>query len=103
MQFGASVDNALEELHAVLIAKRRKTADHFVYKVAETPPVDLEAVSDLFDDFWGQILGSAADGGGDFLIVEYFGKAEVGELDVARLIEYHVFGLETVSMNDYSR
>ena len=93
MQFRVSVDDALEELHAIFAAEGRKPADHFVDEAAKAPPVDIVAVPYFLDDFGGEVLGSAADGGGGLFVLQYLGEAEVGELDVAHLIDDHVFGL----------
>ena len=63
-------------------------------EAAQAPPVDIDLVSHFLDDFGGQVLRSAADGLGGLLKGEYLGQAEVGEFDVAELVDDDVFGLE---------
>jgi hypothetical protein len=69
VQIGILVDYCFEELHAVLAAEGREPADHFVDQASQTPPVDVDSMANLLDDFGSQVLRSPADGIGGLLVV----------------------------------
>lgn len=103
MEFGVSIDYGFEQFHPILTAERRESTYHFVDKTPQTPPINIESVANLLYDLGGQVLGSAADGSGAFLVLEDLRQAEVSELDVPHLVDYDVLGLEAKSIKPYSR
>jgi hypothetical protein len=52
-------------------------------------------MSHLLDDFGSEVLRSAADGGGGFLVAEYLAQPEISELDVAVSVDDDIFGFQT--------
>lgn len=48
----------------------------------------------FLDDFRGQVLGRPANGLGLLVVLHDLGKAKVGELDIAGLVDDDIFGLE---------
>lgn len=43
-------DDGFEELHSVLVFEGRVASEHFMNEAAETPPINISAVSDFFYD-----------------------------------------------------
>ena len=59
------IDDGFKEFHSVLVVVWGETSDHFMNEAAETPPIDINSVSNFLDDFWRQIFRSAANGHGN--------------------------------------
>ena len=91
------IDDGLEQFHPVFVSEWGESCDHLVDEASQTPPVDIDLVSHLLDDLWGQVFGGAADGGGCLVLAEDLGQAEVSQLDVAVLVDDDVFGFQTRS------
>jgi len=53
----------------------------------------------LVQDFWSQVIGGAAEGEGLRIAFEHFGKAEVGQANVAIFIHKNVFGFQITVNN----
>lgn len=90
------VYDRLEQLHPVLVSEGREAGDHLVDEAPQAPPIHVNLVAHFLDDFGGQVLGSAADGGGCLFGREDLGEAEVRELDVANFVDDEVFRLEAL-------
>jgi hypothetical protein len=88
-------DDGFEELHSVLVFEGRMTSEHFMNEAAETPPINISAVSDFFDDLRRKVFRSATKRHCNrFLGVEYFGKSEVSKLKVSILINDNILWFE---------
>ena len=83
---------------------RRKSSQHFINDTSKTPPIDSLTVAELLDHFWRQVLRSATNGHGLFIIVmKSFGKPKIGKLDVPGPIEKDIFRFQTGLIKIYSR
>ena len=60
-------------------------------QAAKAPPVDIDPMSWLFNDFGRQVLRSSTNGGGCFFGAEDFRESEISEFDVADPIDDDVF------------
>jgi hypothetical protein len=90
-------DDGFEELHSVLVFEGRVTSEHFMNKAAETPPINISAVSDFFYDLRRKVFRSATKRHCNRVLrVEYFGKSEVSKLKVSILINDNILGFEAV-------
>jgi hypothetical protein len=52
-------DDSFEELHSVLVFEGRVTSEHFMNETAETPPINISAVSDFFNDLRCKVFRSS--------------------------------------------
>ena len=83
-----------EEVHAIGGLEGRAAGGHLVDEAAEAPPVDIGAVSYLFDHFWRQVLGSPADGHCASLLVQHLRQPEVRQFDVPLHVQNDVLRLQ---------
>jgi hypothetical protein len=87
-----------------LASVRRKSSQHLINDASKAPPVDSFTVAELLDDFWRQVLRSAANGHGLLVIMmESLGKSEISKLDVPGPIEKDIFRFQTGLIKIYSR
>ena len=83
---------------------RREPGNHLVDETAETPPVDVDSVSDFLDDFGRQVLRSAAYGHGHAIFwIEDFGEPEIGQFDVSVIVNYDILRFQAELGTSYSR
>lgn len=100
------LDHALQDLlvdvlRLLVVVKGRIASQQFINEDANSPVVNGLAISGLvglFEHFWGEVLGGAADGEGAE-VVELLGEAEVDEFGEAVGVDHDIFGLE-VSEDD---
>jgi hypothetical protein len=61
----------------------------------ETEPVSGLAVALAKHDFWGNVLGCAADAVGDLFVgLADLGQSEIGHFDVSFLIQQYILGFQ---------
>jgi hypothetical protein len=93
------VDLAFQDLivdvHGVLVGEGVDTREHLVEEDAECPPVDGLSVAFVEEHFGGEVLGGPTERVGAALAD--LGEAEVGELEVAGVVDEEVFGLEVAT------
>lgn len=77
MQLRTLVDDRLKQLHAILTAKRRKPANHLVYKTRQAPPIDISPMPDLLNNLRGEILRRPANRRGAFLVLKYLRQPKI--------------------------
>jgi hypothetical protein len=76
-------EDHLEQFHSVVRLKGRITENHFVEETAETPPINIDAMTCLPDHFRGKIFGSSANRQRAGVLGQYFRKTEISELNIA--------------------
>lgn len=84
---------------ALAVVEGGHTDEHLVDQDAQRPPVDREIVALVHYHLRGQVLRRAAESLRRLAIRESFGEAVVDDLEVAVLIDEHVFKLE-VTVHD---
>ena len=84
----------LEEVHAVGGLEGWVASGHLVDEAAKAPPVDVGAVSYLFDHFWRQVLRSPADGHCSILLVQHLRQPEVRQFNVPLHVQNDVLRFE---------
>ena len=90
-------DDGFEELHSVLVFEGRVASEHFMNEAAETPPINISAVSDFFYDLRCKVFRSATKRHCNRVLrVKYFGKSEVSKLKVSILINDNILWFEAV-------
>ena len=101
--FEGFVDDVFEEFHAIVPPEWREAAHHLVDEAPQAPPVDLDPVPSLLDDFWSQVFWSAAYGHCCLVVTEDLRESKVGQFDVACLVDDDIFGFEAAYKIVYSR
>lgn len=85
----------LEQDFMIFRVEGQAAAQHFVHDHSEAPPVHRLVVVILADHLRRQVLGCAAKGLRGFPVEHLLlAQAEVGDLDVAVLVEQNVFELQ---------
>jgi len=95
-----AVQDALVDPHDIFAVERHTASKHLVRENAERPPIGCEAVPDASDQLGRHVLRRAAEGpGARSRRPELLRVAVVDELEIARVVEHHVLGLD-VSVDD---
>ena len=84
----------VEELGPALRVEGRQAHHHLVDQRSQAPPVDRLPVALLVENLGSQVLRGSADREGVAVGNVHFGEAEVGEPEVAAVVDEDVFGLE---------
>ena len=96
MEVARELDLALQDLlvdgHRVVVIERVNASDHLVSQDAQGPPVDRLAMALVEEHLGCQVLGRPTQSVSARLAV--LGEAEVGQLQVALLINQDVLGLQ---------
>ena len=96
------VNYGLEQLHSVLIPKRRKSSHHLVDQAPQTPPININLMPHLLYYFRCQVLRCSTDRGCWLLIAEYFRQTKVSQFDIAHFIDYQILRLQAELSYFYS-
>ena len=79
----------------IVVVKRQATTEHDVQNHAAAPNIDFgPRVQAAGDDLGRGVVGTAAAGFEKVAVAHQVGEAKVADLDVEKLVEQQVFGLE---------
>jgi len=91
-ELNLSLENLLVDSHGIIVIERIDSSQHLVGEDAHRPPVDGLAMAFVEEHFGGEVLRRTAKRISARLAI--FGEAEIGELEIALLVNENVLWLE---------